>query len=296
MKRNFLKKNASRPVKAGIFLSGTGSNAARILELYYKNKTGDGSKNWLPVVLVTDRNDSAAERLGAQYGLPVVQVNIADFYRRHGLETTSIATEKGQEVRRLWTDALRAALKEYELDFGIFAGFVPLTDIVDDFPCLNVHPGDLLVEENGQRVLVGLHTIPVEAALIRRKPYLRSSVIVIQNSRIANKKVDCGALLGVSTPVPVDWTDELTATVEQCVLSRQGKKRAEYKNDALAQTAKEYQNKLKEGGDWIVFPPVVDEFAVGHYSYDEETDTLYYKDKAVATVEFGIDSIREMEK
>ncbi len=294
MIENFLKKNTSRPVRAGIFLSGTGSNAARILELYEKKTAGE--RSWIPVVLVTDRDDSAAERLGKQYGLPVVQVNIAAFYRQYGLETTSIATEKGQDVRRLWTDKLRSALADYKLDFGIFAGFVPLTDIVDDFPCLNVHPGDLMAEENGQRVLVGLHTIPVEAALIRKKPYLRSSVIVIQHSRIANKKVDCGALLGVSAPVPVDWTEELTATMENCIAARCGKKRAEYKNDALAQIAKEYQNRLKEYGDWIVFPPVVDEFAAGHYAYDEDTDTLYYKGKAVATVEYGAGSRQEIGK
>ncbi len=295
MIQNFLKKNISAPAAAGIFLSGSGSNAARILERYYEKEEADRNKDWFPAVLVTDRNDSAAERLGAQYNLPVVQVNIAEFYRQHGLETTSIATEKGREVRRLWTDALRNALRDYKLDFGIFAGFVPLTDLVDDFPCLNVHPGDLLEEENGERVLVGLHTIPVEAALLRKKPYLRSSVIVIQNSRIANRKVDCGALLGVSTPVPVDWTDSLAETVEQCRISRQGKKRAEYKNDALAQIAKEYQEKLKEDGDWVVFPQVVDEFAAGHYAFDEETERLYYKGKQVATVEFGRDSIQEME-
>ncbi|MBE6407151.1 MAG: hypothetical protein E7038_00920 [Lentisphaerae bacterium] len=271
MIQNFLKKNSSA-LSAAVFLSGSGTNAEKILARNAKNPHA----LWLPSVIVTERPGcDAAKRFAETYNVPLVVHDLVAFYKAHGLEKTGCATEEGRAVRKLWTDALREMLKPYPIDFAIFAGFVPLTDIVEDFPCLNIHPGDLTVlDENGERLLVGLHAIPVEMALMKHLPYLRSSVIVLESFRSTG--VDGGALLGVSAPVPIDWTDEMRRTVDAAAAARIGKKRAEYKNDALGQIAAEYLEKLKVNGDWVVFPQVVDDFAAGHFAYDRETGTVHY--------------------
>lgn len=270
MIQNFLKKNSS-PLSAAVFLSGSGTNAEKILA----RNAANPHALWRPSVIVTERPGcDAAKRFAETYNVPLVIHDLVAFYKAHGLEKTGCATEEGRAVRKRWTDALRELLKPYPIDFAIFAGFVPLTDIVEDFPCLNIHPGDLTVlDENGQRLLVGLHVIPVEMALMKHLPYLRSSVIVLESFRSTG--VDGGALLGVSAPVPIDWTDDMRQTVDAAAASRIGKKRAEYKNDALGQIAADYLEKLKVNGDWVVFPQVVDDFAAGRFAYDRETGTVY---------------------
>ncbi|MBR3708980.1 MAG: hypothetical protein IKM17_08225, partial [Lentisphaeria bacterium] len=215
MIQNFLKKNSSA-LSAAVFLSGSGTNAEKILARNAKNPHA----LWRPSVIVTERPEcDAAKRFSEMYNVPLVVHDLVAFYKAHGLEKTGCATEEGRAVRKLWTDALREMLKPYPIDFAIFAGFVPLTDIVEDFPCLNIHPGDLTVlDDNGQRLLVGLHAIPVEMALMKHLPYLRSSVIVLESFRSTG--VDGGALLGVSAPVPIDWTDEMRQTVDTAAAAR----------------------------------------------------------------------------
>ena len=286
MIQNFLKKNSST-LSAAVFLSGSGTNAEKILI----RNAADPNAKWRPSVIVTERPGcDAAKRFADTYGLPLVVHDLVSFYKAHGLEKTGCATEEGRAVRKLWTDALREMLKPYPIDFAIFAGFVPLTDIVEDFPCLNVHPGDLTEpDENGQRLLVGLHSIPVELALMKHLPYLRSSVIVLESFRSTG--VDGGALLGVSAPVAIEWTDEMRMTVDAAAAARIGKKRAEYKNDELAVIAAEYLEKLKVNGDWVVFPQVVDDFAAGHFAYDRETGTVYFDGQAATGREYTVETL-----
>lgn len=286
MIQNFLKKNSST-LSAAVFLSGSGTNAEKVLV----RNAADPNARWRPSVIVTERPGcDAARRFAETYGVPLVIHDLVGFYRAHGLEKTGCGTDEGRAVRKLWTDGLRELLKPYPIDFAIFAGFVPLTDIVEDFPCLNIHPGDLTVlDDQGQRSLVGLHSIPVEQALIQHLPYLRSSVIVLESFRSSG--VDGGALLGVSGPVAIEWTDEMRQTVDSAAAARVGKKRSEYKNDALALLAAEYLEKLKVNGDWVVFPQVVDDFAADRFSYDRETGTVYYDGQPATGREYTLETL-----
>ncbi len=145
-----------------IFLSGSGSNAEKLLADPAVRSAAD------PVVLVTDAPEkSRAGEIAAQYDLPLVALNMREFYREHGLQSISLATEEGRQVRELWTNALREMLRDYQIDFAVLAGFEPLSNITNDFPCLNVHPGDLSkVHADGNRIYVGLHNRPVELALL----------------------------------------------------------------------------------------------------------------------------------
>ena len=260
----FLKKNFSDVPACAIFMSGVGTNAEKLLEFIHNNKI----TSFKTACLVTDRpKTSAAKRIAAKYGITPVEHDIVDFYKANGLDSLSIATEKGMAVREKWTQALREKLAPFNITFGVFAGFVPLTNIADDFPCLNVHPGDLTLEnEKGQRILAGLHLLPLEKAIILGHKSVRSSVIVVQTVTKGGKEVDTGPVLGVSEPMMLNITDDEREYLTRIHDARKGKKRSEYRGDALEIKAEEYQNSLKEHGDWIVLPRVVKDFAEGAFA------------------------------
>ena len=119
----------------------------------------------------------------------------------------SLVSERRRAIRAEWTDCLRSLLAPHAIDFGVLAGFVPLCNITADLPCLNVHPGDLTVEENGRRILAGLHFRPVETAILAGFASLRSSVILAQPFEgNGEAEMDSGPVLGVSTQFRSIWT------------------------------------------------------------------------------------------
>ena len=293
MTNNFLFKK-HLPYKIAIFMSGSGSNAEKILDFYNKNKC----TTWRPQVIVTDNpNASRAAEIAEKYTIPLVELDIRKFYRERGETRVSLFSEKGRGIREEWTEELRRLIAPFEIDFGILAGFVPLTNITNDFPCLNVHPGDLTVLENGRRVLVGLHTVPVEAAILRGIKTMRSSVIIAQPYTGAGGEMDSGPILGVSTPVEIDLLGFSFQQLQEINNNRPEKRPVGGFKDDLEAVAKHNQELLKVNGDWIVFPPVVDDFASGKFSTDSDDNLFYLPDDAdekvrVMTVEYGTDTKR----
>ncbi len=259
---------AGRRARAGIFLSGGGSNARVILTEH--TRLGDASP-LEPVCLVTDNPDSVscgAGPIGEEFNVPVVGLDIRAFYRDRGHPRVTVRTSEGQRIRTAWTDELRARLKPYGIDFGIFAGFEPLTNITGDFPCINVHPGDLTYLREGKRYLVGLHTVPIERALLAGRTELRSSVILATPFHGKGEDMDTGPLLGLSPPVPVDLRGHAVASLAAVAARRPPRRPVGGYGDALEEVAAHNQNRLKEGGDWVVFPQVVlhvarERFALG---------------------------------
>ncbi|MFA5206219.1 MAG: hypothetical protein WC708_17620, partial [Lentisphaeria bacterium] len=145
--RPILTGAAGAKPRAAIFLSGGGSNAERLLAGL---AAAPADTPWTAAALVTDAPEtSRARELGARFNVPVVAEDIRAFYRAHGETRVSLATPKGRELRTAWTGRLRAALQPLAPDFGVLAGFVPLCNITGDFPCLNVHPGDLTYLKDG---------------------------------------------------------------------------------------------------------------------------------------------------
>lgn len=266
MRVDFLKKNNDSITRCAIFMSGSGTNAVKLLEYIQQHNI----VSWKVVCIVSDRPEtSSAREIASKYGIDIVEHPIGSFYRAHGLDKVSIATKRGMEVREMWTDELRKKLAAYKIDFAVFAGFVPLTNIVNDFPCLNVHPGDLTLENSdGTRLLTGLHHIPVETAIMRGHTSLRSSVILVQSVTQGGSETDTGFILGISQSVPMTISEEQRNKIETAYAERKGKKRSDYGRDELAVLAEKYQNILKEHGDWIVLPQTVADFAEGRFSAD----------------------------
>lgn len=248
---------ADRPARFAVFLSGSGSNAEKILQYAPLRAFAE------PVVLVTDapRRSRAAE-LGRTFHLPAAALDLKDFYRARGLATTSLADEKGRAVRELWTAELRRMLRQYAVDFGVLAGFEPLCNITADFPCLNVHPGDLSVTDAaGRRIFVGLHTRPVETALLSGLGYLRSSVIVARPFTGNGGDMDNGLLLGVSPQISVGLGEADRAALEAVRRSRPARRPPGGWNDELYRLARREQERLKRLGDHKIFPAIIRDFA-----------------------------------
>lgn len=270
---NVFLKECKKCPGAAIFLSGSGTNAEKLLS---RVRSGNAPA-YIPKVLVTDRpKTSRAREIAQKYSIPLLEHGILDFYRAHGLEKVTIATEEGKKVRDLWTDALREKLAPYSIDFGLLAGFVTMSNIVGDFPCLNVHPGDLTItDEKGVRQFVGLHTVPVELTLLSGIGYLRSSVIVVKPYNEPGATVDSGFLLGVSGKVAYDLEGHNITELE-AICSKRIKPHCHGANkDVLSELAARNQERLKVQGDWITYPFVADDFATGLYGY--EGDRLYYR-------------------
>ena len=255
---NFFKK--TKKAKIAIFLSGNGTNALKILEGWYSNKA---KCPYEPICLVTDR-DCAAEILAKEFSLPLVKNDIFNFYQSHKINSISIANEKGRKVRQLWTESLKKSIKDYSIDFGVFAGFIPLCNITEQFPCLNIHPGDLTYLKNNNRILVGLHTLPVYKAIQEGLNYLKSTVILADSYSKSGKGMDEGIILGTSEAIPIDFMGKDLYYYQQ--------KELKDIKDFLQHNL----NRLKEKGDWIVFPKLIQDFAKQKFLTNKKKE-LYFE-------------------
>ncbi|MFA4945588.1 MAG: hypothetical protein WC789_12915 [Lentisphaeria bacterium] len=269
----FLNLPAGTRPRAVILLSGGGSNAERLLEAL---ATAGAAAAYEVAALVTDNPaGSRAGELAQRFNVPLVANDIREFYRRGGESRVTLATTLGRELRDRWTAELRRQLAPLRPDFGILAGFVPLTNLTGDFPCLNVHPGDLTVLKDGRRWLVGLHTVPIERAILDGHRELRSSAILALPYTGEGNDMDNGPLLGLSGPVPVDLQGHSLAELRAAAAARPPQRPAGGFRDLLATVAQHNQERLKAGGDWVVFPRTVEMFAKGRYGQDAAGGLLF---------------------
>lgn len=282
---------ATKTPRAAIFMSGSGTNASRILE----HLDSIQHRPYDIVVVVTDRpHRSNAQRIAEERQIPLIANDIQHFYAEHGCPRVTIATPEGRQIREAWTDAVRAQLAPYAIDFALFAGFVPLTNIAADFPCLNVHPGDLTYRKLGARYLVGLHTIPIERAMLEGLAYLRSTVLVVQPYQDSDDDMDTGPILGISEKVPIDFLGYELEQLRKAYASRSEPKSSRAHQDPLREVAEKNQERLKVHGDWVIFPRVAEEFALGRFGVDAD-GTQYYRGTAgwmaVSAVIYGVNGV-----
>ena len=272
--RPLLPSPTGKGSRFALFMSGSGTNAERVIE-HLASLAGKVSCE--AAVIVTDAPEtSRAAELGQTHGLPVIGHDIRAFYRSHGETRVSIATPRGQELRQVWTDQLRAKLADTAVDFGVFAGFVPLTNLTADFPCLNVHPGDLTYHRDGNRYLVGLHTVPIERAILEGHGYLRTSVIQALPYTGKGDDMDNGPILGVSPKVEINLQGSSVEEMAACARLRPAKRPKGGYGDRLEELAKVNQERLKVGGDWVVLPRVVVDFGQGRFALDQ-ANQLHYR-------------------
>ncbi len=287
---NFFDKTFQSPASAVIFMSGQGDNARKLLKDSIQNNSG----NYQIKAIVTDNPQSNAQKIGDEFSIPVIIQDIKAFYKAHGFDSIRLSSPEAFDLRKAWSREVVEAIKDFSVDFGLMAGFKPLCDLMSYFPCLNIHPGDLSYCEDGKRVLTGLHTEPIEKAIIRGFTTLRSSVIVTEPLASDGGNVDGGFILGISDEVKIDFLDYTVEELEVVALNREGKKPVGGWNDSLSDVADHNLNRLKKHGDLQLYSKVVEDFAAGRFAYSGNTLLYRLENKLpISTIIYG-ESFKEI--
>ena len=211
------------PMRVAAFMSGSGSNVLRLLER--------GSEYYEIVFIFSDRSDgrSRGEAIAHEYGLPYFSHDIRRFHEIRGL-ARSVATKEGMAARRQYDQVAARLVEAFRIDVLALGGYMSFLTLPG---AVNVHPADLsLLDGSGKRRYVGDNA--VFDAIVAGETELRSSTLW------TDLGVDSGPLLLVSDPLPVELPLPL----------------AELRRDRerLIRVCEEHQERLKEAGDWVIFP------------------------------------------
>ena len=249
------------PMKVACFMSGTGTNVVKIIEhqLSYESR---GERCPYEVVLIfTDVKDERVDRTGEKrcyardiaerFHLPYICNDIRDFYRSRGRRTI-----RDLSLRPEFDRMTLEMIGDYDIDVIALGGYMSIVSrpLLDAFPgrIINVHPADLSVMEGGRRKYVGLHA--VRDAILAGERFLYST------THIVRERVDEGEILMRSKPMEVRLPEGVTL---------EDLRRRENRS-LLERVVRENQRKLKERGDWVIFPKTLEMIAQGRYGIDDK--------------------------
>ncbi|MCF8146842.1 MAG: formyl transferase [Deltaproteobacteria bacterium] len=253
----FDPETAGRPMRVAAFMSGSGTNILRLLEHEQKLKAEANESPFETVFIFSDRSDGrcAGERIALEHGLPYFSYDIRTFHQNRGLKR-SVVTEEGLNARREYDRIARRLVEVFEIDVIALGGYMSYTTLNR---CVNVHPADLAISlPDGRRKYVGDDA--VKDAISAGEKRLRSSTFW------TDAGVDTGPLLMVSDALPVTLPESLDAVVED--------------PQRLRQVADAHQDRLKEIGDWKIFPRTIEMIARGRFALDDE-DRVYVDGRPV---------------
>jgi len=241
-----------RPMRVACFMSGSGTNVVEILA----NQLQKEDRCPYQVVLIfTDVFDPSnqkckAQSISSQYEVDYRHNDITDFYRRRGHGS------KGDLSLRPEYDRLTLEMiQEHDLDLIALCGYMsivsqPLLERYND-RIVNVHPADLSVKDGYRRKYTGLNAV--------RDAILAGEKRLYSTTHIVREKVDYGEILMRSQPVDVILPGGVTS-----------QDLARPENAALVRRiASEHQARLKERGDWVIYPKTLEMIGEGRYSLDE---------------------------
>lgn len=231
-------------------MSGSGTNARRIIE-----SSLEEASMYMVVIIFTDVSDDRrfksgekrckAKDIAEEYGIAYEYVDIRDFYRSKGHRT-----RRDLSLRPEFDLMVLAKIEPYDIDVIANAGYMsimtePLLDMYRG-KILNVHPADLSITEGDERKYVGMHT--VRDAILAGERELRATTHVVR------ERVDYGEILVSSEPIVVKLPEGIS--LEQL---RQDER-------ILRRVVREHQRRLKERGDWVIFPLTLQMIAEGRFA------------------------------
>jgi folate-dependent phosphoribosylglycinamide formyltransferase PurN len=237
------------------FMSGSGTNLRKIIEHGRGIHRTQGILGWAPysvAVIFSDNPQSNAEKIGLEYNIHVVVRDLAEFYRKKGKPKRDLS------VRAEFDEETVKALKPFNVDVAAYAGYMAIatTPLINAFLGVNVHPADLSIMAGGKRKYTGDNA--VRDAILAGEKQLRATTHLIE------QQVDYGRILMVSSPLDVNLP--------------QGFDPAD--KDLVKAITEMHQSRLKETGDWVIFPRTLEYLAEGKYSQDEE-GRLYFENKPI---------------
>jgi len=243
----------AKPMRVACFMSGSGTNVVKILE----NQLRKGSSCPYEVVLIfTDVLDPSnqkcrAQSISSEHEVAYEHNDIVDFYKRRGLES-----KKDLSLRPEYDKVTQQIIEKYDVDLIALCGYMsvvtrPLLERYED-RIVNVHPADLSVRDGDRRKYTGLNA--VRDAILAGEKRLHSTTHIVRD------RVDYGEILMRSPPVDVILPSGLTLEDLQ---------RPE--NAALVKRiASEHQTRLKERGDWVVYPKTLEMIGEGRFAVDDQ--------------------------
>lgn len=236
-------------MRVACFMSGSGTNVLKILE--NQNRKGDDCP-YKVVLIFTDVFDPSNQRckaqsISAQYQIPYEHNDMREFYRRHGLES-----KKDLTLRPEYDQTTLKMIEKYDIDLVALCGYMsivthPLLDRFED-RIVNVHPADLSVRDGDKRKYTGLNAV--------RDAILAGEKKLYSTTHIVREKVDYGEILMRSQPIDVNLPDSVTLEDLH-----------KPENAALTKRiAAEHQERLKEKGDWVIYPKTLEMIGEGRYA------------------------------
>jgi 5-formyltetrahydrofolate cyclo-ligase len=247
-----------KPVKkmrvAG-FMSGSGSNLLRILQLQEK------TSNLFDVVMIfSDNKNSNAQKIAREYSVPYYCTDITEFYGKKGIDRKDMA------VRKEFDAETAALLRKHSVDVVALCGYMSLvtSEIYDSYLTVNVHPGDLRVMSGGKRLYTGSHAV--------RKALQVGAKEVRATTHIVSGEVDGGPILMVSDAVMVPGG---------------------ISEPDIDSAAGELQEKLKNSGDWKIYPETIKRLAEGRFWIDKEEHFVLDVSAEKAALRSGMKKLRE---
>jgi folate-dependent phosphoribosylglycinamide formyltransferase PurN len=249
-------------MRIALFISGSGTNGVKIIEKSLKSNI-----NFEVVLIFSDVKDTRRKKNGVKmcrakdislkYNIPYEFVDIRDFYAERGLKRTDLS------IRPDFDALVLEKLKDYELDLIANAGYMSIMTPVflDKYSgkIVNVHPADLSIMDDKKRKYVGIHV--VEDAILAGEREIRSS------THIVREEVDHGEILIISEPVQLESELSIKSLQEDRKL--------------LKKTVSVYQNRLKEKGDWVIFPLTIKMISEGRFALG--SDGVYLDGKYMPT-------------
>lgn len=234
-----------RPMRVAAFMSGSGTNIIKLLEREKSLRALEEVSPFEVIFIFSDRSDGSCrgEKIACENGIPYFSYDIRSFHRLKGLDRT-VATPEGLAARREFDSWAGILIKTFEIDIIALGGYMSYITLDR---CVNVHPADLsILTQEGKRRYVGDHA--VLDAIASGETVLRSSTLW------TDQGVDTGPLLMVSPPLKVELPESLKTLLKD--------------KERLGQVTAEYQQRLKEIGDWIIFPRTVEMIARGRFALD----------------------------
>ncbi len=259
-------------MKVGALMSGSGTNLVKIIE--HEQKT---NHHYRVALIVSDNPESNAAEIAKRYGRPLLIHDLRAVCRELDVD------EKNLAARRDHDKLIRTEFQTSGIDFAVLAGYDwrVTRELEGHYDMLNVHPADLRVinPATSRRAYTGLGWVPVAKAILAEEKTIRSTV------HFVTQEIDGGPIAMVSEPLEVTVDGADYEAIKRVSIERIREKQKlgvvlTEGESLLVRLATEHQNRLKEAGDWKIFPETLKLIVFGRFGFGND-NMLYFDDKPV---------------
>jgi folate-dependent phosphoribosylglycinamide formyltransferase PurN len=245
-----LVKKEGTKLKVGILMSGSGTNAEKIIEYQKNNKDCD----YKVTLIFSDNPESNAKKIGSRFNIPVEIFDIEKFYqKKKDLKRFDL------KDRQIYDKQVTKILSNYEVEVLAYAGYMNITTkpIISKFLGVNVHPADLSIKKrNGKRKYTGAHGV--------RDAIKAGEKTISSTTHIISEGVDEGPLLMISSPLKIKTPKNINLA----------------NKEDLGKIVEKNQDELKRKGDWLIFPKTLDLIAKEKILIDKQGN-LYFNNQPI---------------